>query len=99
MQADFQKLVDALTEYFQSHRRFMEGVVNILGPMDAPDGEKGVDKWIKFINTVGVTAGATSDLAKIVPDHARRLRALEERHRGDRIKQKPQRRLRQPKGK
>jgi ABC-type Zn uptake system ZnuABC Zn-binding protein ZnuA len=93
LQADFEKLVEAMTEHVTSHGEFVKAVVNLLGPMDAPDGKKNVDTWIELIKQFGLVNRATANLAKIVPDHERRLKALEHPPK-DRRKRVPQKRRR-----
>ena len=75
LQADLQKLVDMLVEYFKHRREFMESIVRLLGPMDAPEGERNVDELRKWIKMVG-------NIATIIPDHERRILALERARRG-----------------
>ena len=70
LQADLQRLVDLLTGYFKHHSGVSEAIVSLLGPMDAPEGEKNIDKVINLIKMVGATA-------EIVSDHERRILALE----------------------
>lgn len=100
LQADLIKLAVALSEFAESNKTLWLAIVNMLGPMDAPEGERGVDKFVKLINMVGNTGGAMKALAQIVPDHARRIKALEERERGARVlKEKVKARARKPKRK
>ena len=75
LQADLQKLVDLLTQYFKHRREFMESIVRLLGPMDAPEDERNVDELRKWIKMVG-------NIATIVPDHESRILALERARRG-----------------
>jgi hypothetical protein len=75
LQADLQKLVDLLTQYFKHRREFMESVVRLLEPMDAPEGERNVDRigtWLKMIG----------NMSTITQDHERRILALESARRG-----------------
>ena len=75
LQADLQKLVDLLTQYFKHRREFMESIVRLLGPMDAPEGERNVDELRKWVEMV-------ENIATIVPDHEGRILALERARRG-----------------
>jgi hypothetical protein len=53
----------------------MELIVRLLGPTDAPGGERNVDELRKWIKMVG-------NIATIVPDHEGRILALERARRG-----------------
>jgi hypothetical protein len=76
VQADLQKLVDLLKQqYFKHRREFMELIVRLLGPMDAPEGERNVDELRKWVEMV-------ENIATIVPDHEGRILALERARRG-----------------
>ena len=70
LQADLQKLADMLTEYFKHRRELMESVLRLLGPIEAPEGQRNVDKVTQLIRML-------DNLATIVPDHERRIVALE----------------------
>jgi hypothetical protein len=95
LQADLQQLVDLLTKQAVSHGEFLQAVVNLLGPMDAPDGEKGVDRVIQHVILLRAGLNATQQLQEIVLTHEHRLKALEgapKDHPGDRVPKLKQRR-------
>jgi hypothetical protein len=89
------QVVQVIAKQSASHREFVTAVVNMLGPMDAPEGKRNVDKWIELINRFTLTTQAVAALNKVVLNQERRLLALEQRPEGrsKRVpKKKPRRR-------
>jgi hypothetical protein len=90
LEVNLRQLASALTRFFVSHEKFGRAILE--------EGPKSVDSLIKLINQFGLVNRLTADLAKIVPDHGRRLRALEQRLE-DRGKRVPKKKRRRPKRK
>ena len=92
--ANFLHLVDAMARHVASHGEFVKALVNLLGPMDAPDGKRNMDKRVALIDRFTLATQAVAALNKAVPDHERRLRVLEKRleDRGKRAPKKKRRR-------
>ena len=72
LQADLRQLVDLMTTYISSNRKLWEAVINLLGPMDAPDGERLIDRLIANLSLLRAAADATKQLQEIVLTHEQR---------------------------
>ncbi len=95
LQADFQKMVGAMMQHLSSHTRFLQAVVNLLGPMDTPEGDRPVARLLQHFPLIRATADATKQLQEVVLAHGDRLKALEHppEDRGTRVTKQKRRRV------
>jgi hypothetical protein len=77
MQATLQQLIDLMMQHVSSNGKVWEAVVKLLGPLDAPEGERGVDRVMPYITLLLTGVRVTSQLQDVVLAHERRLQALE----------------------
>jgi hypothetical protein len=78
LEANLIQVVGELTKFLASHEQVGRACLEA-----APKIE---ESWIKLINQFGLVNRLTGQLADIVPDHGRRIRALEQRLEEDRSK-------------
>jgi ATP/maltotriose-dependent transcriptional regulator MalT len=71
LEANLLLVVGELTKFLDGHQKIGQAFLEAAPKIEA--------SWTQLSNQFGVINGAIANLAKIVPDHERRLLALEQR--------------------